>query len=98
MAEPAVARDVTGDDVEYMLTTVDNPYDPFTEWNEWLAWDTLHRHNTLGLLARVTVGSDALSDADQLIAVQQGIDEVCRENVSGIHRKVSRTDSTSDES
>jgi hypothetical protein len=29
------------DDVEYALTTVDNPFDPFTEFNAWYAYDTI---------------------------------------------------------
>ena len=24
---------------DVMLTTIDNPYNPFTEWNEWLQFD-----------------------------------------------------------
>jgi hypothetical protein len=36
--------------------------------------------------------SDELSDADQFLAVQQAIDEIVRENVTGVHRKVKRGD------
>lgn len=74
---------------EYMLTTVDNPFDPFTEWAEWYAWDQRHGYDTPGLLGRVARSSDDLSEADQLLATQQAIDEIVTENVSGMHRKVS---------
>jgi hypothetical protein len=76
--------------IEYMLTTVDNPFDPFTQFKEWLAFDTAHGYHTASLLDRVTYYSDELSEADQLLAIRQGIDEVVRENVSGMHRKVAR--------
>lgn len=81
------------DDVEYALTTVDNPFDPFTEFNAWYAYDTSHGYHSASLLARVARSSDDLSDADQHVAVQEAIDEIVRENVSGMHRKISRSDS-----
>jgi hypothetical protein len=74
--------------VEYMLTTIDNPFDPFSEWDEWLAWDLFHGYNTLGFLARITVTSDELSEPDQLVAIQLAIQEIVDDNVSGLYRKV----------
>lgn len=73
---------------EYMLTTVDNPYSPFTQFDEWYAWDQTAGYATPGLLARVARMSSEISDADQYLAVQDAIDEIVRENVSGVHRKV----------
>lgn len=76
----------------YMLTTYDNPYDPFTQWDEWYAWDANAGYYTPGLLDRVARTSYELSDVDQHVAIQQAIDEVVRENVFGMHRKVKRGD------
>lgn len=73
-----------------MLTTVDNPYDPFDHFDEWAQWDMSHGYNTASLLARVCVFSDDLSDADQDMAIELAMDEIVRENVSGMHRKVTR--------
>lgn len=75
---------------EFMLTTVDNPYDPFTQWDEWYAWDMHAGYHTPGLLARVVRTSDDLSDADQHQAIQDAIDECVRENVLGVLKKVQR--------
>lgn len=75
---------------QYMLTTVDNPFDPFTQWNEWLAYDTLKGYDTPGLLARITNNSFDLSEPDQSVAIDNAIDEIISENVSGMHRKVSK--------
>lgn len=74
---------------EYMLTTVDNPFDPWTQWDEWFAYDMNAGYNTPGLLARVARSSSDLSDADQHHAIQSAIEEIVRENLSGVHRKVS---------
>jgi hypothetical protein len=73
---------------QHMLTTVDNPYDPFTQFNEWNAFDTHAGYNTTSFLARIVKSSDDLSDADQELAIEQAIDEIVRENVSGVHKKV----------
>lgn len=77
---------------EYLLTTVDNPYDPFTQFNEWYVWDRQAGYNTPGLLARMTRSSNDLSDADQHFAIQTAIDEIVQQNYSGKHRKVQRGD------
>jgi hypothetical protein len=76
---------------EYMLTTVDNPFDPFTQFDEWLAWDTNSGYNTTALLGRVAIVSDSLSEPDQALAIQVAIDEIVSENVSGMYRKVSKS-------
>lgn len=76
------------DDVQYMLTTVDNPFNPFTQFDQWFAWDTNAGYNSSGLLARVVLSSDDLSDTDQVVATQQAIDQIVNENVTGMFRKV----------
>lgn len=73
---------------EYMLTTADNPFDPFTEWDEWFVWDRNAGYNTSSFLARVTRLSYDLSDGDQHQAIQTAIDEIVQENVLGVFRKV----------
>ncbi len=45
---------------EYMLTTVDNPFSPFTQWVEWYAYDTASGYHTCALLARIAITSDEL--------------------------------------
>ena len=77
---------------EYMLTTVDNPFDPFTRFDEWLAYDTKLGYDTPGMLARIAKISNDLSEPDQAVAIQNAIDEIVAENVSGMWRKVSRNE------
>lgn len=75
---------------ESMLTTVDNPHDPFTDYDAWYAYDTRLGHHTASFLARVVVTSDDISDADQSLAIEQAINEIVEENVNGLYKKVSR--------
>jgi hypothetical protein len=73
-----------------MLTTIDNPHSPFEDWDAWLSWDMAAGYNTSGLLARIAVVSNDLSDKDFDAALVAAIDEIVRENVSGVHRKVTK--------
>lgn len=72
----------------YLLTTEDNPFNPFTEFNKWYAFDTSSGYHSLALLARVCSTSDQLSELDNDQAITLAIDEIVEENVSGVHMKV----------
>lgn len=76
--------------IEYMLTTVDNPYNPFIDFDAWLAFDIRMGYNTSSLLGRIAIVTDDLPEPYQVMAIQNAIDEIVTENVSGMWRKVSR--------
>lgn len=78
---------------DVMLTTVDNPYDPFTQFDEWYAYDTLQGYNTCSYLARICYPSDALSPAINQIEIERAIDEAIKYNVIGVFKKVKRNES-----
>lgn len=72
----------------HLLSTIDNPYNPITDWERWFNWDATAGYHTPGLLARVVRSSPALSAADQEIAIEEAIDEIVQENVLGVFIKV----------
>lgn len=74
--------------IVHMLTTVDNPFDPFTQFNEWRAFDTQHGYYTSEYLARIVRTSDELSEPDHELAIQQAIDEIVKLNVRGVYKKI----------
>jgi len=73
---------------EMMLTTIDNPSDPFTQWDEWKRFDEDMRHFTCNYLARIVKTSDDLSDADYSKAVDDAINEIVSFNINGMYRKI----------
>lgn len=75
---------------EWMLTTTDNPFDPFEQYELWLGYDLRAGHHTNSYLARIVLTSDDLSDADQAARIEAAIDEIVDENLNGLYRKVSR--------
>jgi hypothetical protein len=72
-----------------MLTTVDNPYNPFTHFDEWQRFDQQHGYYSAELLARIVITSHELSKPDDDAAIEAAIDEIVHENASGMHTKIS---------
>ena len=77
---------------EFLLTTVDNPFNPFLQWEQWLSFDTMKGYNTCGYLARIAIVSHDLSELDEEQAIEMAMDEIVKENVYGVHKKVSLKD------
>ena len=73
---------------EYMLTTVDNPFNPYTSFDSWYAYDEAMGYHTLSLLGRVVRSSNELSEADQSLAIDSAIDDIVEINALGLYRKV----------
>jgi hypothetical protein len=73
-----------------MLTTIDNPYSPFDEFDEWYAWDVRAGYNSTSFLGRILMTSDQMSELDIELANERAIDEICFENVSGVFKKVQK--------
>ena len=70
------------------LTTIDNPFDPNTQWDDWLKYDEDHGYYSTSYLARIVKTSDELSSTDNLLAIEQAIDEICELNILGIYTKL----------
>ena len=56
----------------YMLTTLDNPFNPFIQFSDWKRFDEDHNYYTCSLLDRLTFTSKDLSDEEnfQLLNIQ----------------------------
>lgn len=79
-------------DEEYMLTTEDNPYNPFVNFDEWYAWDVAHGYNTCAYLARIAKDSPDISPAQSKTANDEAIDEILDFNLTGNYIKVTKND------
>ena len=82
---------------EVMLTTTDNPYNPFDNFDQWFSYDELkarqeNRPTCCGYLARVDTSSDEVSEAEQRQTMNDIIDEIITLNLSGKFRKITRAE------
>lgn len=76
---------------ECILTTVDNPYNPFTEWNQWLKFDEDNGYETNSLLASFAKTSTALSDADNEKLIDDAMNTIIK-LFPGVYKKVFKRD------
>lgn len=58
----------------FALTTSDNPYDPFNEWEKWYQYDECHGYHTCSLLARIAKTSPGLPPKENEIITENAID------------------------
>lgn len=75
-----------------MLTTIDNPYNPFKNFREWYAFDEQKGYHTCSYLSRMTKSTIELSEVDEAIAQETAIDEIVALNILGIYKKVKEED------
>lgn len=72
----------------WFVTTIDNPYDYFTQFDEWYEFDTSHGYNTCSYIDRVSRASNNMSDRDKAQAINDAVDDIIRLNVTGKYKKV----------
>ena len=73
--------------IEVMLTTIDNPFDPFTDFNSWFAFDSQMGYNTCNYLASMTLDTDELTTGEEVDEITSAIEDIVRLNPLGIYRK-----------
>ena len=77
------------------LTTVDNPFDPFEQFDEWFMFDEEKGYRSTAYLARIARTSDQLSDEENRMEVERAIDEIIKYDFMGIYRKAKRSKESS---
>ncbi|MCI8992283.1 MAG: hypothetical protein HFG80_06080 [Eubacterium sp.] len=73
-----------------MLTTTDNPFDPFKQFTSWFLFDVEKGYNTCAYLGRIAKISEQLSDEENDNEVERAIDEIIKYDFMNIYRKVTR--------
>lgn len=76
----------------FMLTTIDNPFNPFTQFDEWYRYDMGMLYGTCGYLARIAKTTPEMTDEEEQEELNRAMDEICAVNPLGIHKKVSIDD------
>lgn len=79
---------------ECTLSTSDNPYDPFEQFNEWLMFDKEKGYDTCEYLARMVQPklTEDMSQQEENATIESVIDEIIMINPLGIYKKVWRND------
>ena len=71
----------------FMLTTFDNPYNPFVDFSSWYMFDCENDHNTCGRLARLTNATNEMTEKEVDEERNRAIDFMLKYDFEGIYFK-----------
>lgn len=74
------------------LTTFDNPFSPFSQFDEWFLFDVGKGYNSCAYLARIARTSSQLTDEENNAEIERAIDEIVAYDPLNIYRKVKLSD------
>ena len=76
--------------IEVMLTTKDNPYDPFTQFDDWYLYDELNGYHSCGYIDRLAKTSEDLPPSLNKMIIDEAIEEIIADEPE-IYTKVERS-------
>lgn len=75
-----------------MLSTSDNPYNPFTQFREWFSYDEGKGYCSSEYLARVMEDTTDMTEEERILATNMAIEEILQYNLTGNYIKVPSPD------
>ena len=76
---------------ECMLTTIDNPFDPFEQFTSWFLFDVEKGYNTCSYLARIANVADDMTELETNAEIERAIDEIIKYDVTNLYKKVKKS-------
>lgn len=70
------------------LTTFDNPYDPFKQFEQWFLFDEEKGYHSCSYLGRIARTSDEFTDDENDLEVERAIDEIIKNDFMNLYKKV----------
>ena len=74
----------------FMLTTIDHPFDPFEQFTSWFLFDEEKGYQSCSRLARVAKLSDDMTQKEIDEETERAIDEIIKYDLLDIYKKVSK--------
>ena len=73
-----------------MLSTIDNPYDPFDDFKNWFLFDVQHGYNSCAYLASISQTSDQFTEKEMNEEIEKAIDEIIELDFMNVYVKVKK--------
>lgn len=73
------------------LTTIDNPFDPIDDFDNWYDYDMEKGYNCCGYVDRVSHYFDGMTETEKVVELERAIDEILTVNPLNIFKKVKRS-------
>ena len=74
-------------DKQYMLTTLDNPYNPFVDFSSWYMFDCEQEHNTSSRLARIANIDSEMTQKERDEEIDRAMNFIVAYDLEGIFVK-----------
>lgn len=74
---------------QFMLTTIDNPFNPFEDFASWLSFDKENHYDSSERLMRIAQLSDDMTTIEENSEIERAIDEIIKYDPLNIYQKVS---------
>ena len=75
---------------ECMLTTFDNPFDYFEQFDLWLQFDKDNKYDSCERLARIANLTEDMTQKEEFEEIERAIDEIIKHDFLNIYKKVKR--------
>ena len=73
-----------------MLTTVDNPFDPFEQFASWFQFDNDKGYNSCGRLMRIAKITEDMTQEEHDMEIERAIDEIIQYDFMNVFKKVTK--------
>ena len=73
---------------DVMITTFDNPFDPFEQFDSWFAFDVEKGYYSCSKIARIAQLTDDMSEVEMQIEKERAIDVLIKNDFLNIFTKV----------
>lgn len=74
--------------VQCFLTTFDNPYNPYEQFESWCQYDMDHGYNSSGVLMRLAQTSSQFTDNENAYEIEKAIDQIIAADPLNIYKKL----------
>ena len=74
--------------VRCFLSTFDNPYNPYDQFEQWYQYDMDHGYNSSGLLMRLAQTSSQFTDNENAYEIEKAINKIVANDPTNIYKKL----------
>ena len=74
-----------------MLSTIDNPFNPFEDYSSWLMFDKEKGYDSAERLMRIAKITDDMTQKEENEEIERAIDEIIKYDILNVYIKISKT-------
>lgn len=81
-------------ETQVAITTFDNPFDPFKQFESWFMFDVEKGYNTCSYLARISNVTEDMTEQEADAEIERAIDDIIKYDFLNVYKKVKKENKT----